>query len=186
MGKDIIKTVQWVLILALVIYILFAKSCGSKPDVTKTVTRKDGKPELVKITETTTFDTTRWIATYKANTKPIIKWRKPKNDTVLVESKPLFSPCDSVFASLDSGTIEGVKYSIQDTTADNRVIGRSIRLEVPQTQITKQVFKTNDSLRVDTVYVETKESTASKIKWGLRICAACAVPAGIIGVFVPK
>lgn len=186
MGKDIIKTVQWVLILALVIYILFAKSCGSKPDVTKTVTRKDGKPELVKITETTTFDTTRWIATYKANTKPIIKWKKPKNDTVIVESKPLFSPCDSVFASMDSGTIDGIKYAIQDTTSDNRVIGRSIWLEVTQTQITKQVFKTNDSLRVDTVYIETKESTASKIKWGLRICAACAVPAGIIGAFVPK
>jgi len=166
--------------------LILVNRCGSKPDVTKTVTRKEGKTELVKSTETIKFDTTRWIATYKANTKPIIKWKKPKNDTVIVESKPLFSPCDSVFASLDSGTIDGIKYAIQDTTADNRVIGRSIRLEVPQTQITKQVFKTNDSLRVDTVYVETKESTASKIKWGLRICAACAVPAGIIGVFVPK
>lgn len=165
---------------------ILVNRCDSKPDITKTVTKKIGKTELVKSTETTKFDTTRWIATYKANTKPIIKWKKPKNDTVIVESKPLFSPCDSVFASLDSGTIDGIKYAIQDTTSDNRVIGRSIKFEVTQTQITKQVFKTNDSLRVDTVYVETKESTASKIKWGLRICAACAVPAGIIGVFVPK
>lgn len=183
--KEKLLTLLVGVILGIMIPILVNR-CDSKPDITKTVTKKIGKTELVKSTETTKFDTTRWIATYKANTKPIIKWKKPKNDTVIVESKPLFSPCDSVFASLDSGTIDGIKYAIQDTTADNRVIGRSIRLEVPQTQITKQVFKTNDSLRVDTVYVETKESTASKIKWGLRICAACAVPAGIIGVFVPK
>ena len=183
--KEKLLTLLVGVILGIMIPILVNR-CDSKPDITKTVTKKIGKTELVKSTETTKFDTTRWIATYKANTKPIIKWKKPKNDTVIVESKPLFSPCDSVFASLDSGTIDGIKYAIQDTTADNRVIGRSIRLEVPQTQITKKVFKTNDSLRVDTVYVETKESTASKIKWGLRICAACAVPAGIIGVFVPK
>lgn len=186
MGKDIIKTIQWVLILALVVYILFAKSCDSKNDVTKTVTKKQGQKKLVKTSETTTFDTLRWIATYKANTKPIIKWKKPKNDTVLVESKPLFSPCDSVFASLDSGTIDGIKYAIQDTTADNRVIGRSIRLEVPQTQITKQVFKTNDSLRVDTVYVNQKQKFGTNAKWFFKGFALGGVLGLGTGVFVLK
>lgn len=153
---------------------------------TPVIEKKQGKTELVSTKTETTFDTLRWIATYKANTKPLLKWSKPKLIHDTIEVKPLYSPCDSIFASQDSGSIEGVKYAIVDTISDNRVIGRSIKFEVPQTQITKQVFKTNDSLRVDTVYIETKESTASKIKWGLRICAACAVPAGIIGAFVPK
>ena len=168
-----------------ILFILSILTC--RRNETKTVTtKKQGKAELVKSTETIRFDTLKWIATYKANTKPVIKWAKPKSIHDTIEVKPLYSPCDSIFASQDSGSIEGVKYAIVDTISDNRVIGRSVKFEVPQTQITKQVFKTNDSLRVDTVYVETKESTASKIKWGLRICAACAVPAGIIGVFVPK
>lgn len=168
-----------------ILFILSILTC--RRNETKTVTtKKQGKAELVKSTETIRFDTLKWIATYKANTKPVIKWAKPKSIHDTIEVKPLYSPCDSIFASQDTGSIEGVKYAIVDTISDNMVIGRSIKFEVPQTQITKQVFKTNDSLRVDTVYVETKESTASKIKWGLRICAACAVPAGIIGVFVPK
>lgn len=168
-----------------ILFILSILTC--RRNETKTVTtKKQGKAELVKSTETIRFDTLKWIATYKANTKPVIKWAKPKSIHDTIEVKPLYSPCDSIFASQDTGSIEGVKYAIVDTISDNMVIGRSIKFEVTQTQITKQVFKTNDSLRVDTVYVETKESTASKIKWGLRICAACAVPAGIIGVFVPK
>lgn len=162
--KEKLLTLLVGVILGIMIPILVNR-CDSKPDITKTVTKKIGKTELVKSTETTKFDTTRWIATYKANTKPIIKWKKPKNDTVLVEYNPLFSPCDSVFASLDSGTIDGIKYAIKDTTADNRVIGRSIRLEVPQTQITKQVFKTNDSLRVDTVYIDQKQKFGTNAKW---------------------
>lgn len=186
MGKDIIKSIQWVLILALVVYILFAKSCDSKNDVTKTVTKKQGKKVLVKTIETTTFDTLRWIATYKAHTKPIIKWKKPKNDTVLVESKPLFSPCDSVFASLDSGTIEGVKYSIQDTTADNRVIGRSIKLQVPHVATSTHTFKTNDSLRVDTVYVTEKQKFGTNAKWFFKgFLVGGAIGLGT-GVFVPR
>lgn len=136
---------------------------------TKTVTtKKKGKTELVKSTETITFDTLKWIAHYKANTKPVIKWKKQKPDTIEVKSKPLYSPCDSVFASLDSGTINGIEFSIWDTIADNRVLSRQIKLEVPQSQITKQVLKVNDSLRVDTVYINQKQKWGTNAKWFFR------------------
>lgn len=121
------------------------------------VTKKQGKTVLVSTKTETTFDTLKWIAYYKANTKPVIKWAKPKTIHDTIEVNPLFSPCDSIFASSDTGAIQGVKFAIVDTISDNRVIGRSIKLEVSQSQINKQVFTKNDSLRVDTVYVTTKE-----------------------------
>jgi len=126
---------------------------------TPVVTKKQGETVLVSTKTETIFDTLRWIATYKANTKPVIKWLKTKatHDTTERQPNYYYSPCDSVFNIQDTGAIEGIEYAIIDTISDNRVIGRSIKLEVPQSQITKQVFKTNDSLRVDTVYVTTKE-----------------------------
>jgi len=124
---------------------------------TPQIEKKQGKTVLVSTKTEVTFDTLKWIAYYKANTKPLLKWSKPKLIHDTIEVKPLFSPCDSIFASSDTGSIEGVKYAIVDTVSDNRVIGRSIKLQVPQVAINKNTFKTNDSLRVDTVYMETKE-----------------------------
>lgn len=169
-----------------IMILILVNRCGSKPDVTKNVTKKQGKMELVSTKTKVTFDTLKWITTYKANTKPVIKWKKPKNDTVLIESKPLFSPCDSVFVSLDSGTINGTKYAIQDTTADNMVIGRSIKFEVPQTQITKQVLKVNDSLRVDTIYVTEKQKFGTNAKWFFKGFLVGGSIGFIGGQFVPR
>lgn len=146
------------------------------------IEKKQGKKVLVSAKTETSFDTVRWIATYKANTKPIIKWLKPKatHDTTERQPNYYYSPCDSVFNIQDTGAIEGVKYAIIDTISDNRVIGRSIKLEVPQSQITKQVFKTNDSLRVDTVYITKKQPFGTNAKWFFR----GFVVGGAIGVAV--
>ena len=150
------------------------------------IEKKQGKTVLVSTNTEVRFDTLKWIATYKANTKPVIKWVKPKTIHDTIEVKPLYSPCDSIFASQDSGSIEGVKYAIVDTISDNRVIGRSVKFEVPQSQITKQVLKVNDSLRVDTVYINSEQKFGTNAKWFLRGCAACGVPAFAVGVFFPK
>jgi len=150
------------------------------------ITKKQGKTILAKSTEIITFDTLHWIANYKANTKPLIKWKKPKNDTVLIESKPSFSPCDSIFASLDSGSTQGVRFAIVDTISDNRVIGRSINLEVPQAQITKHVLKVNDSLRVDTVYINQKQKLGTNAKWFLKGFVVGGALGFGTGVFVPR
>lgn len=170
-----------------IMFILSILTC--KRNETKTVTtKKQGKTELVKSTETIKFDTLKWIAKYKANTKPVIKWLKPKATEDTNERQPnyYYSPCDSVFNIQDTGAIEGVKYAIIDTISDNRVIGRSIKLEVPQTQITKQVFKTNDSLRVDTVYVNQKQKFGTNAKWFFKGFALGGVLGFGTGVFVPK
>lgn len=180
------KIFKWTALI-LVVYVVFFMPLKCERNETKTVTtKKQGKTELVKSKETITFDTLKWIATYKANTKPIIKWKKQKPDTIEVESKPLYSPCDSIFASQDSGSKEGVKYAIVDTISDNRVIGRSIKLEVPQTQITKQVFKTNDSLRVDTIYVNQKQKWGTNAKWFFKGFVVGGALGFGGGVFVPR
>lgn len=135
-----------------------------------------------------TFDTLKWIAVYKANTKPIIKWLKPKatHDTTERQPNYYYSPCDSVFNIQDSGAIEGVKYAIVDTISDNRVIGRSIKFEVPQLTINKNTFNTNDSLRVDTVYVTEKKPFGTNAKWflkGFLVGGAIGVAGG---AFIPR
>ena len=168
-----------------ILFILSILTCRRNEAKTVT-TKKQGKAELVKSTETIRFDTLKWIATYKANTKPVIKWAKPKSIHDTIEVKPLYSPCDSIFASQDTGSIEGVKYAIVDTISDNMVIGRSIKFEVPQTQITKQVFKTNDSLRVDTVYVNQKQKFGTNAKWFFKGFALGGVLGLGTGVFVLK
>jgi hypothetical protein len=57
---------------------------------------------------------------------------------------------------------------------------------VPQTQITKQVFKTNDSLRVDTVYVNQKQKFGTNAKWFFKGFALGGVLGLGTGVFVLK
>lgn len=180
-----ISWLGWVLFaVTIALVILFWKGCGEKPK--PVITKKHGKTELVKSMETITFDTLKWIATYKANTKPVIKWVKPKTIHDTIEAKPLYSPCDSIFASQDSGSIQGVKYAIVDTISDNRVIGRSIKLEVPQTQITKQVLKANDSLRVDTIYINQKQKFGTNAKWFFRGFVIGGALGFGGGVFVPR
>lgn len=144
---------------------------------------KQGKTVLVSTKTEVTFDTLKWIAYYKANTKPVIKWLKPKptHDTTERQPNYYYSPCDSVFNIQDTGLMQGVKYAIIDTISDNRVIGRSIKLEVPQVQITKQVFTTNDSLRVDTVYITEKQKFGTNAKWffkGFLVGGAIGVAGG--------
>lgn len=150
------------------------------------VTKKQGKTVLVSTKTETTFDTLRWIATYKANTKPIIKWAKPKTIHDTIEVKPLYSPCDSIFASQDSGSIEGMKYAIVDTISDNRVIGRSIKFEVPQVAINSQTLKTNDSLRVDTVYINQKQKWGTNAKWFFKGFVVGGALGFGSGAFVPR
>jgi hypothetical protein len=162
--SDLIKSAIIIALTAIIVCLLTCKRDKQKV----TTTKKQGKTELVKSTETITFDTLKWIAYYKANPKPVIKWKKPKQEKIEIDFASFVSPCDSVFESQDTGSIEGVKYAIIDTISDNRVIGRSIKLQVPQTQITKQVFKTNDSLRVDTVYITTKQKFGTNAKWFMK------------------
>jgi len=150
------------------------------------ITKKQGKTILAKSTEIITFDTLHWIANYKANTKPVIKWKKPKNDTVLIEPKPSYSPCDSIFSSIDSGSTQGMKFAIVDTISDNRVIGRSIKLEVPQLTISKNTINTNDSLRVDTVYINQKQKWGTNAKWFLKGFGLGNITGFIGGAFLPK
>lgn len=184
MKIETIKGLSKTLLLSFVIALLIIGCCELCERKKQTVTtKKQGKTELVKSTEKVTFDTLKWIATYKANTKPVIKWAKPKTIHDTIEVEPLYSPCDSIFASQDTGSIQGVKYAIVDTISDNRVIGRSINLEVPQTQITKQVLKVNDSLRVDTVYINQKQKWGTNAKWffkGFVIGGAIGVAGGIL------
>jgi hypothetical protein len=180
--SDLIK---YAIIISLTVIIVCLLTC--KREEPKTVTtKKQGKTELVKSTQTIIFDTLKWIATYKANTKPILKWSKPKLIHDTIEVNPLFSPCDSIFSSQDSGSIQGVKYAIVDTISDNRVIGRSINLQVPQTQITKQIFKTNDSLRVDTVYINHKQPFGTNAKWFFKGFLVGGALGFGTGVFVPR
>jgi hypothetical protein len=180
-----ISWLGWVLFaVTIALIILFWKGCGDKPK--PVITKKQGKTELVNSVQTITFDTLKWIATYKANSKPIIKWVKPKTIHDTIEVKPLFSPCDSIFSSSDTGSIQGVKYAIVDTISDNRVIGRSIKLQVPQTQITKQVMKVNDSLRVDTVYINQKQKFGTNAKWFFRGFAVGGAAGLVGGSFIPR
>jgi hypothetical protein len=169
-----------------VICLLWNYGCNRKEE--PVITKKEGKTELVKSTQTITFDTLKWIATYKANTKPVIKWLKPKitHDTTERQPNYFYSPCDSVFNSEDTGSIQGVKYAIVDTISDNRVIGRSIKLQVPQTQITKQVFKVNDSLRVDTVYITEKQKFGTNAKWFLKGFVVGGATGFGVGTFTPR
>jgi len=172
-----------------ILFILSILTCRRNKTNT-TTTKKKGKTELIKSTETITFDTLKWIATYNANTKPkiVYKWLKPKTTHDTTERQPnyVYSPCDSVFNTQDTGTIEGIKYAIVDTISDNRVKGRSIKLQVPQTQITKRVFKTNDSLRVDTVYISEKQKFGTNAKWFFKgFLVGGAIGFGT-GVFVPR
>lgn len=177
--------IKYAIIIALTAIIVCLLTCEGNE--TKTVTtKKHGKTELVSTKTETTFDTLRWIATYKANTKPVIKWAKPKTIHDTIEVKPLYSPCDSIFASQDSGSIQGVKYEIVDTISDNRVIGRSIKLEVPQLTISKNSIKTNDSLRVDTVYINSKQKFGTNAKWFFKGFALGGVLGLGTGVFVLK
>ncbi len=184
MKEKIASLLIGVFLVLILIYSL--KSCGKKPDVTKTVTRKIGKTVLSSAKETVSFDTLHWIASYKANTKPVIKWKKPKNDTVLIEPKPSYSPCDSIFSSIDSGSTQGMKFAIVDTISDNRVIGRSIKLEVPQLTISKNTINTNDSLRVDTVYINQKQKWGTNAKWFLKGFGLGNITGFIGGAFLPK
>lgn len=180
------KIFKWTALI-LVVYVVFFMPLKCERNETKTVTtKKQGKTELVKSKETIRFDTLKWIATYKANTKPVIKWVKPKTIHDTVEVKQLFSPCDSIFASQDTGSIEGVKYAIVDTISDNRVIGRSIKFEVPQSQISKQVLKVNDSIRVDTVYINQKQKWGTNAKWFFKGFVVGGALGFGGGVFVPR
>jgi hypothetical protein len=187
MKDPMFKLVLVAIVVLEAIIILSLPTC--RRNETKTVTtNKQGKTELVKSTKTITFDTLRWIATYKANTKPVIKWLKPKatHDTTERQLNYVYSPCDSIFNSLDTGTIEGVKFAIVDTIIDNRIKGRSIKLQVPQTQITKQITIVNDSLRVDTVYINQKQKFGTNAKWffkGFIVGGALGFGGG---VFVPR
>ncbi len=196
MKDTIIKIAVGIIIGIAIFVLLFTPTCKHNETNTLT-TKKQGKTELVKSKEIITFDTLRWIASYKANTKPVIKWIKPKsNNNMLIdsllnkisesESNKHYSPCDSIFASSDTGSIEGVKFAIVDTISDNRVIGRSINLEVPQAQITKQVLKVNDSLRVDTVYVNQKQKFGTNAKWFLKGFGLGNFTGFIGSSFVPK
>lgn len=179
---------NWLIIVLaiLIIVLLFIRNCENKNKKSVTTTKKEGKTKTVKHTSAITFDTLKWIASYKANTKPVIKWKKPKNDTVLIEQKPLYSPCDSIFASSDSGFIQGIKYSIVDTISDNRVIGRSIALNVPESIITKNVVDSVKQLRVDTVYVPTKQKFGTNAKWFLKGFAVGNITGFIGGSFLIK
>ncbi len=181
--------VQWVILIAVFAYLLFTKSCQGTETKT-TTTKKQGKTVLLSNTTTITFDTLKWIATYKATTKPkvVYKYLKPNltHDTTEDQPNYFYSPCDSVFNSLDIGTIQGIKYAIRDTTADNRVIGRSIKLEVPQAQITNQVLKVNDSLRVDTVYVNQKQKWGTNAKWFFRGFVVGNATGATLGIFISK
>jgi len=184
MKEKIASLLIGVFLALILIYSL--KSCEKKPDVTKTVTRKIGKAVLSSVKETVSFDTLHWIANYKANTKPVIKWVKPKTIHDTMEVKPSFSPCDSIFASLDSGSTQGVRFFIVDTISDNRVIGRSIKLEVPQLTISKNTINTNDSLRVDTVYINQKQKWGTNAKWFLKGFGLGNITGFIGGAFLPK
>jgi len=143
------------------IFILFLINTCKRNDVTETVTKKTGKTELVKQTTTVTVDSQAIFKKFYANTKPVIKWLKPKAVHDTVNPNVQYSPCDSVVSMLDTGTFQGIKYSILDTISDNRIKGRSVKFEVPQVTINNNTTITNDSLRVDTVYVKQKE----KKKW---------------------
>ena len=79
-----------------------------------------------------------------------------------------------------------MRFAIVDTISDNRVIGRSINLEVPQAQITKHVLKVNDSLRVDTVYINQKQKLGTNAKWFLKGFVVGGALGFGTGVFVPR
>lgn len=161
---------NWLIIVLtiLIIALLLFRACDSKINKKVTVETKQGKTETIKHT-TITFDTLKWIAKYKANTKPVIvtKWLKPKltHDTTEQQPNYVYSPCDSINNTIDTGTFQGIKYSILDTISDNMVIGRSISLNVPQSIITKKVVDSVVQLRVDTVYITTKQKFGTNAKW---------------------
>ena len=184
--KDTSDLLKCILICMVFSFIFAWLLTCDRTETKTTTTKKQGKTELVKSTETITFDTLHWIANYKANTKPVIKWVKPKTIHDTIEVKPSFSPCDSIFASIDSGSTQGVRFAIVDTISDNRVIGRSIKLEVPQLTISKNTINTNDSLRVDTVYINQKQKWGTNAKWFLKGFGLGNITGFIGGAFLPK
>lgn len=184
--KDTSDLLKCILICMVFSFIFAWLLTCDRTETKTTTTKKQGKTELVKSTETITFDTLHWIANYKANTKPVIKWVKPKTIHDTIEVKPSFSPCDSIFASLDSGSTQGVRFAIVDTISDNRVIGRSIKLEVPQLTISKNTINTNDSLRVDTVYINQKQKWGTNAKWFFKGFVVGGTLGFGTGVFVPR
>lgn len=160
--------------------------CGRNE--TKTVTtKKKGKTELVKHTTTITVDSQAIFRKFSANTKPVIKWLRPKVIHDTVNPNTHYSPCDSIVSMSDTGTFQGVKYSIMDTISDNRIIGRYVSLNMPQLTINKTTINTNDSLRVDTVYVTTKEKKkrfSVNIGTGFGFSPLSPVPHPQIGINV--
>lgn len=150
----------------------------------RSVEVKPSKTVLVSSKETVSFDTLSWIASYKANTKPKIAYRflKPEltHDTTEKQPDYHYSPYDSVFVSQDTGSVNGVRFEIKDTISDNKVLGRSVKLQVPQSQVTKHVVITNDSLRVDTVYIKQKFGTNAK--WFFR----GFIIGNVTGFIIPK
>lgn len=167
-----IKNCLIIVLTILIIALLLVRACDSRINKKVTVEKKQGKTETIKHTTKVTFDTLKWIANYKANTKPVIvtRWLKPKatHDTTERQPNYVYSHCDSINNTIDSGTFQGIKYLIHDTISDNMVIGRSITLNVPQSIITKNVIDSVIQLRVDTVFITTKQKFGTNAKWFLK------------------
>jgi hypothetical protein len=176
----------YVIAITAVIIILFWKGRGVNPK--PVITKKQGKTVVIKHSTTTTIDSVKILKEIIANTKPKIIYRylKPTHDTSEQQPNYVYSPCDSVIIQSDTGTKEGVKYAIRDTLSGNSIIGRSIRFSVPQIIINTKIVDSIKTLRVDTVFITTKQKFGTNAKWFLKgVIVGGAIGFGT-GVFVPR
>jgi hypothetical protein len=182
-----ISWLGWLLFaLTIIVMILFWKSCGVKPK--PVIVKKQGKEVIISSTRNVYIDTIVRLREIIAQTKPKIIYRylKPTHDYTEQQPNYVYSPCDSVVIQSDSGTKEGVKYAIRDTLSGNSVIGRSIRFNVPVITINKLKVDSTNILRVDTVYITTKQKFGTNAKWFIKgFIVGGAIGLGT-GMVIPK
>jgi hypothetical protein len=174
------------IVICFVICLLWNYGCNRKEK--PVITKKQGKEIIIKQSTTITIDSIKILKEIIANTKPKIIYRylKPTHDYTEQQPNYVYSPCDSIVIQSDSGTKEGVKYAIRDTLSGNSIIGRSIRLDVPETTITKVIIDSNKILRVDTVYINQKQKFGTNAKCFFRGFAVGGAAGLVGGSFIPR
>jgi hypothetical protein len=186
--KNTIKNILAIIFSVVALFLLLYQGCERKENVT--VTKKQGKETVIETKRTIEVDSIKILKEIIANTKPVIinRWLKPraKHDTTERQPSYVYSPCDSVYSTLDTGTKEGVKYTIIDTISDNKVKGRSIKFNVPQLTINTKITDSVKSLRVDTVFITKKQKFGTNAKWFLRGFVAGNATGFVAGFFIPR
>lgn len=148
-------------LIAIVAFLIIWNTCDRRTEENVTVTKKQGKTTVISQSQTKAIDSLLNVISIISNTKPkvVTRWLRPEltHDTTERQPNLAYTACDSVIIQSDTGTFKGVRYAINDTILDNKIAGRSIKFDVTQLTIKESIVNTVETLRVDTVFINTKE-----------------------------